>query len=208
MSNRREEITGVILAGGQSRRMGFDKAGAEIQGSPMLSRMIETLGAVTPHILLSTGLIPYSDTKIPEVPDEFPDCGPLGGIYSALKVSQSTLNLVLSCDMPFVSPSLLNYLIERAAKNNALITAPVDHGGQIQLLCAVYHKNILPVLEKQINLQELKLRALVEKVLVERIEISIEHPLYSEHAFKNVNTPEALKETRELWKSFENRGRI
>ena len=193
-------VTGVILAGGQSRRMGFNKAEAAIHGRPMLRRMIDKLSGVTPTILLSTGFNTYSGLEWPQIIDEYPDCGALGGIYSALKISGTSLNLVLSCDMPMVSASLLNYLIERAEEKGALITAPVDQDGQLQLLCAVYHKDIIPVMEQQIKAGTLKMKALAAIVPMENVKISKGHPLYNEYAFKNVNTPDALREILRLWK--------
>ena len=193
-------ITGVILAGGQSQRMGFNKAEAAIYGRPMLMRVIDKLSGVTPNILLSTGSNTYQGLEWPQIIDEYPDCGPMGGIYSVLKISFTCLNLVLSCDMPMVSTSLLNYLIVRAEEKGALITAPVDQDGQLQLLCAVYHKDIIPVMEQQIKDKALKMKALSAMVSVESIKIPKGHSLYYEHAFKNVNTPDALKEILELWK--------
>lgn len=194
------DITGIILAGGQSRRMGFNKAEATVHGRSMLMRMINTLSLVTPNILLSTGSTVYQKMEWQQIPDEYPDYGPLGGIYSVLKVSLTSLNFVLSCDMPMITASLLNYIIARAKENGALITAPMDQEGQLQLLCAVYHRDILPVMEQQIKARALKMKSLAALVPVESIRIPKEHPLYNEHAFKNVNTPNALWETRELWK--------
>ena len=69
------------------------------------------------------------------------------------------------------------------------------------MLCAVYHKDILPIMEQQIKLKAFKLKNLIDLVPSATIKISIDHPLYNEHAFKNVNSPEVLNEARELWKN-------
>ncbi len=193
-------ITGVILAGGQSRRMGFNKAEAEMHGQSMLMRMIDKLNTLTSNIVISTGATPYPGIHWPQIADVYPNCGPLGGIYSVLKTSPTPLNLVVSCDMPLISVSLLDCIVTRAAETEAIITAPVDEDGRLQLLCAVYHTNILPVLEQQIRAKALKMKSLATLVPVESVKITKEHPLYNEHAFKNVNTPQVLKETRVLWK--------
>lgn len=194
-------IAGIVLAGGQSRRMGFNKAEALVHGRSMLLHMIDKLSAITPVILVSSGNLTYPDIEYPQIPDEYPDCGPLGGIYSVLKASITDLNLVVSCDIPLVTVEILNYIVEKAEESKALITAPMDENGQLHLLCGVYHKNILPFMERQLKLNALKLKNLSALTSIEIVEISEEHPLYDKHAFKNVNTPDVLNETRELWKN-------
>ncbi|HLW07896.1 MAG TPA: molybdenum cofactor guanylyltransferase [Marinilabiliaceae bacterium] len=203
MSLNNSDITGVVLAGGQSRRMGFNKAEAEMHGKSMLIRMINKLKEVTPAILVSSGTITYPNIPWPQIPDEQPQCGPLGGIYSVLNVSTTSLNLVVSCDMPLVSISLLKHIVARATISGSLITIPVDHNGQLQTTCAVYHKNILPFLENQINTHAYKMKELLDLVSVEYVVMSIEHPLYQEHAFMNVNTPSSLQEARKTWNSHQ-----
>ncbi|SMO54443.1 molybdenum cofactor guanylyltransferase [Saccharicrinis carchari] len=193
------DITGIVLAGGQSRRMGFNKAEASLNGESMLTRMIEKLSALTPNLLLSTGSSTYPNIHWPQIPDEYINCGPLGGIYSAIKASTTPLNIVVSCDMPLISSSLLLQLVGQAMENDAMITVPVDADNQLQLLCAVYHKNILPLIEKQIKQKSLKLKMMASLASVNKVHINIHHPLYSPHTFTNVNTPGTLKTMRELW---------
>ena len=192
-------ITGVILAGGQSRRMGFNKAEAEMNGESMLIRMIDKLKEITSTIIVSSGNVSYPNIPYPQIPDVHPQCGPIGGIHSVLKRSNSSLNLVVSCDIPLVSVSLLKYMVESAAQSNALITVPVDHEGQLQMMCAVYRKDILPILEQQIDAHAFKMKGLIDLVSVEYIKIFREHPLFQEHAFMNVNRPSTLEEARKLW---------
>lgn len=193
------DITGVVLAGGQSRRMGFNKAEAEMHGESMLIRMIDKLKEITPTILISSGTDSYPNIPFPQIPDEYPQCGPLGGIYSVLKASNTKLNLVVSCDMPLVSITLLEYIVAKAKESKALITVPVDHYSQLQMMCAVYHKDVLPTLQQQIDTHALKMKCLVDLVETEYVEISREHPLYCEHTFMNLNNPTNLEEARKLW---------
>ncbi len=195
------KITGVILAGGRSSRMGFNKADAEVNGETMLKIMIEKLREVTPNIIVSSGSISYPNIPWLQIPDEFPQNGPMGGIYSVLKASTSSLNLIVSCDIPLVSVSLLKYIVSEAKENGALLTVPVDCTGSPQMLCAVYHKDILPVLKQQIDLNQLKMRSLLDLVSVEYINITKEHPLYNENDFINVNNASTLQVVRELWEN-------
>ena len=199
MDRVNSEITGVVLAGGQSRRMGFNKAEAEVNGESMLNRMIEKLHEVTSTIFVSSGSITYPDIFLPQIHDEFPDCGPLGGIYSTLKASTSMLNLIVSCDIPLISVSLLKYIVSKAEESEALLTLPVDSTGQQQILCAVYHKDIVPILKQQIDADQFKMKSILDLVPVEYITISKEHPLFNEYAFTNVNTTSTLQIARELW---------
>lgn len=193
------DITGVVLAGGQSRRMGFNKAEAEFSGESMLIRMIDKLKEVTPNIFVSSGTANYPNIPWPQIPDEYPQCGPLGGIYSVLKATNTSLNLVVSCDIPLVSISLLKFIVTSASGSDSLITVPVDHNGQIHMTCAVYRKVLLPFLEQQIFAETFKMKDLLDLVPVEYINISKEHPLYNEHAFMNVNKPSTLEQARMLW---------
>lgn len=199
MDTINSDITGVVLAGGQSRRMGFNKAEADVRGESMLIRMIDKLQEMTPTIIVSSGSLTYPAISWPQIPDEYPQCGPLGGIYSVLKTSTTSLNLVVSCDIPMISVSLLRYIVSKAKEGGALITLPVDYSGQLQMLCAVYHKDILPVLKQQININMFKMKNLLDLVPVEYINISKEHLLYHEHAFTNVNTFSTLQHARKLW---------
>ncbi len=193
------DITGVVLAGGQSLRMGYNKADAEMHGESMLARMIDKLKEITPVIVVSSGTATYPNIPWTQIPDEHPQCGPLGGIYSVLKASSTSLNLVVSCDMPLISTSLLKHIVAIAAQKDSLITVPIDDNGQPQMMCAVYHKDVLPILEQQIDAQSYKMKSLLDLVSVEYIKIAREHPHYQENAFINVNSPINLEEARKLW---------
>ena len=118
-----------------------------------------------------------------------------------MKASTSSINLIVSCDIPLVSVSLLKYIVSEAKENGALVTVPVDCTGSPQMLCAVYHKDILPVLKQQIDLNQLKMRSLLDLVSVEYINITKEHPLYNENDFINVNNASTLQVVRELWEN-------
>ena len=199
MNFNNSDITGVILAGGQSRRMGFNKAQAEMHGESMLIRMIDKLKEITPIIAVSCGTTSYPNIDWLQIPDEYPQCGPLGGIYSVMKVSNTSLHLVVSCDIPLVSTSLLEYIAASATQSNALITVPIDENGQPQMMCAVYHKDVLPILKQQLDNHVFKMKSLLDLVSVEYIKITKEHPLYQENTFMNVNSPINLEEARKLW---------
>ena len=199
MNLKNSEITGIVLAGGQSSRMGYNKAEAEMHGESMLIRMIEKLKEITPTIVVSSGTTNYPNIPYMQIPDEHPQCGPMGGIYSVLKASNTSLNLVVSCDIPLVSIDLLEHIVAIAAHSEALITVPIDDNGQPQMMCAVYHRDVVPILQQQLVAHAFKMKNLLNLVSVEYVKISKEHPLYVEHAFMNVNSPINLEEARKLW---------
>ena len=199
MNLKNFEITGIVLAGGQSRRMGFNKAEAELHGESMLIRIIDKLKEISPFIVVSSGTTNYPNIPYMQIPDEHPQCGPMGGIYSVLKASSTSLNLVVSCDIPLVSIDLLEHIVAIAAHSEALITVPIDENDQSQMLCAVYRKEVLPILKQQIEASAFKMKNLLNLVSVEYVYIPKEHPLYDKHAFMNVNSPINLEEARKLW---------
>ncbi|MGD9558554.1 MAG: molybdenum cofactor guanylyltransferase [Mangrovibacterium sp.] len=184
------EVTGIILAGGQSKRMGTNKAFVRINGKLMIDLVFDALKQVSPHIILSVGSEIIHYKNLPVAQDIFPGSGPLGGIYSALQKSGTEMNLVLSCDLPFVSAELLNFLVEDAAAHHADVTLPIDEYGGWQPLCAIYRKSILPQLEKAVLHRELKLKTMIEKVNSRKISIGKTHRTYHPDAFFNMNTPE------------------
>ncbi|MCS7050494.1 MAG: molybdenum cofactor guanylyltransferase, partial [Thermomicrobium sp.] len=102
----------AILAGGQSRRMGRDKALLDFHGEPLLGRVLRRVRPLTDDLFIVASDRPaYLQFGVPVVPDRIPDAGPLGGIYSALLSARHEYCLVLSCDLPFVDPLLLQGLL-------------------------------------------------------------------------------------------------
>lgn len=195
----KSEVTGIILAGGQSKRMGTNKAFVRLKEKPLIEYALDALQKVTPNVILSAGTEPFHYKNLPVVKDIYPGCGPMGGIYSALRFSNTDLNLVLSCDMPFVSTELLNFLIEEAAEHDADVTLPVDEQGYRQTLCAVYSKNMLPQLEKSLLQKKLKLKILIAGVNFRIIPVGTTHKYFRQNTFLNMNTPELINQFEKTW---------
>jgi len=196
----KSEVTGIILAGGQSKRMGTNKAFVRLNEKPLIDYSLDILREVTPHIILSVGSEPFRYKNLPVVKDVYPGCGPMGGIYSALRYSNTDLNLVLSCDLPFVPADLLKFLTEEARNDDADVTLPVDEHGYWQTLCAVYRKSILPKMEEAVIQKNLKLKMIVSNVKSRIIPVGKTHKYYQSDAFLNMNTPEdVFKQTKKQW---------
>jgi molybdenum cofactor guanylyltransferase len=136
-------IAGYIMAGGGSTRFGQDKARAILAGRPMLTRLCELLLAVTTSVHIVAPLNRYDFAAAPVIPDRWPREGPLGGIITALcntseQEPHTTWNLIISCDMPFLTPEFLTYLRDFAQASSAKAIVPESSQGR-EPLCACWH---------------------------------------------------------------------
>ena len=187
-------LTGIILAGGKSLRMGTDKALIEINGQSMIKKAYLLLKDLCDEIILST-TGSYFFKGIKKVSDEKPGLGPIGGIYSCLKQSGTDKNLVLAVDIPFVNQDILKFLIENI--DNSDVIFPLNELGKIEPLCAIYSKSILPAIEKMIQQGDFKVQNLKQYINVKTIQISRDQKFFDEKLFLNLNTPADLKKLSE-----------
>ena len=101
-------LTGIVLAGGASRRMGRDKAFLDLGGRPLIARVIERLASVCAEVLVVAGDVePYGELGVRLVEDRFRGVGVLGGLHAGLEAAAHELTLAVGCDMPFLRPDLL-----------------------------------------------------------------------------------------------------
>jgi molybdopterin-guanine dinucleotide biosynthesis protein A len=139
---RETKVAGYVLAGGGSTRFGQDKALVEIGGTPMLGRMIELLRRVTKEVKIVATAKKYATFGVTMLEDRWPGEGPLGGIITALEDPGETTarpewNLILSCDMPFLTRDWLGFLGERAVRSKAQVVFPHSASGP-EPLCACW----------------------------------------------------------------------
>ena len=135
-------MNAFVLAGGQSTRMGRDKALLELEGRPLIEIALEKLRALelTPRIV---GSRPDLAAFAPVIPDLHPQSGPLGGIEAALVAGDTEQNLFLPVDLPWLPVSFLRWMMDRVELTNALATIPRLQA-RPQPLCAIYRKDFLP----------------------------------------------------------------
>jgi len=183
------EITGIILAGGQSRRLDYkNKALLKIGGKSIIERVIGALSEVTANILLITNSPDeFGHLEIPMFGDIIPGAGSLGGVYTGLKVSKTYHNLIIACDMPFIRPSTLKFLIQQIKGYDVII--PVTPDGH-HPTCAVYSKDCVKPIEAQIRSGNLKISDFFPNVRTRKIDFSILHDRYDQIMFFNINTKE------------------
>jgi molybdenum cofactor guanylyltransferase len=137
--------------------MGRPKASLQLEGESMLERQVRLLRCVARRVAVVGGSPGYlDDFDVPQVPDAVAGRGPLAGIYTALLESRTEFNLVLGCDLPFVSRRLLGYLASRAKCSGSDVTVPCSRDGRLQPLCAVYGRRALYAVRTRLLLGENK----------------------------------------------------
>ncbi|MFZ5590664.1 MAG: molybdenum cofactor guanylyltransferase [Bacillota bacterium] len=186
MNEQLQSITGVILAGGQSRRMGRNKATLTVQQQSLLEIMLNKLRSVFQHVVLSGSQAAAYHTGLPVIDDFFPGCGPLAGIHAALKLCAGRGVFVIGCDMPLVPAELIRYICNFS--NFDLVVPRV--GDYLEPLCAFYHRSCLPFIEQALNQGRYKITGFFPRVRARYLtaeEISRFAP--PDRAFFNINTP-------------------
>lgn len=184
------EVTGIILAGGKSSRMGTEKGLQELCGKPLIQYAIEALSGLCDTILISTSSDVYQSFGFKTVADEFPGIGPMGGIYSALKQSKTEKNLVLSCDMPFVTRELLSFILENS--DGFEVAVPFEGNLHYEPLCGFYNRAVLTKIKTYIRNGNYKLPDLFEEININRLAISNQMNFYKKHLFVNINSKRDL----------------
>lgn len=180
------QITGIILAGGQSTRMGKDKALLQINDKTLLENAIEICRPVCSEILISSNNPEHQNFGYQIIPDEIKNCGPIGGIYSCLKKSETNWNFFCSVDSPFVTSAFIQFLTNQT--ENYDVVVPFHFQGKEPLI-ALYNKNCLSVIEKQIELHQFKIHLLL-KLLNTKYFDAREWVAIKPLIFKNLNRPE------------------
>jgi molybdopterin-guanine dinucleotide biosynthesis protein A len=190
------QVGGFVLAGGKSSRMGVDKALLEIDGISLIERAASLLQSVTgdPTIIGSTSLYSSLGTKI--VADDWPGHGPLGGMATALRVSRTPWNLIIACDLPYLTKAWLDFLIERALKSKADAVVPMNERGP-EPLCGAYHKNAENRIRSAVEGGVHKVTDSFARLRVEYLEPGEWKAFASEGLlFKNVNSPADYEEAK------------
>lgn len=191
------QVTGVILAGGKSRRMGRDKAFLPFGNGVLIERVIEVVSQVTDDVLLITNTPePYQRLGLPMYADVIPDAGSLGGIYSGLVYAKRPYCMCLACDMPFVKPEFLRFLCGSTSDVDVVIP---KNAVDFQPLCAVYAGACRTAIHQRISAGRLKITGFFDEVRVRVIE-GEQLARYDPHdiMFFNANTPEEYEQARRM----------
>lgn len=186
-------LTGAILCGGRSRRLGQDKALAEVSGQDLLARAIQLLRPRVHEVLLACGPAPrYESRGLRLAVDGAPDLGPLGGLRAALEAATTDWVLLLACDMPTAEAAVAALLCAEPGTDQVLY---FEHEGPDEPLpeplCALYHRDVLPAVEAALARGRRRMISFWPDVRRRAL-----RPPGSA-AFHNVNTPEDLDAVRQ-----------
>ena len=226
---RYRNISGIILAGGKSRRMGAFKPFLEIEGKRMIDVIIDNLRPFFREIIIVTddkdkflyeiSKLPLTSIrgnenslkgggrwgcnlseykKIKVVEDLVKDCGPLGGIYTGLKKMSEERGFFVACDMPFLHNGLIKRILDATAKDSMQDAALPYVGGELEPLCAVYSKRILPKIKIALKQKKLSIKDFLKDCRCKYIEVREDE----RRSFVNINTLEDLK------RAIEDEGKI
>lgn len=193
------EVTGILLAGGKSRRMGEDKRYLVVGEQTLLERGLSVLRSVFQEVLVVIAQDSPSlgvDARV--VRDLVPNCGSLGGLYTGLIQATTPYIFVVACDMPFLNQAVIAQFTSRRVAVD-IVMAKLE--GQLHPMHALYGKRCVPVVEQMIQARRLKIQEMVSKppLLVRYV---TEEDLFtldpSWRSFFNVNTVAELEEARFL----------
>lgn len=183
-------LTGLILAGGYSRRFGADKAHFSVGGRTMIEIVADAVASVCDSVFVSLGV----DTAAFELPghptakqvrDRFERAGPLAGIHAGFEAADTSWMLVVACDMPFMSTGALQMLLERRTSASQVVVA-ADSGGRLHPLCACYRRDTLPLMLNQLTSGHRSLHNFLDRIdqtVIVRL---------PDRALRNINAPSDL----------------
>ena len=174
--------------------MGQEKGLMLLNSKPLISYAIDALFPLVDELIVVANDDAYNELGHKVVPDLIPDSGPLGGVYTGLQHSQTDINLVLSCDTPFVSTGLMRYLLTKMDQQEVVVAR---HQQGIEPLAAVYHKSCLPKLKSLIDQGDLKMRFAIRQLKFLEVEMNEQLDFYSDNLFDNLNTPESLRQAEQ-----------
>ncbi len=195
-------IIGFIQSGGRSSRMGQDKSWLELEGRPMIERVVAAARPVVERlgiIINAANLQTERYEKLAEawnaklLFDLHEHLGPLGGIHTALAhCSAHESALILACDLPFITPEFLSLLFEIHRNDDPKsVTVPLDQSERLQPLAAIYAQSCRATIEQMLSAKEFKVDLLYSRVPT-RVVNSAEfaHLPNAQRFFININTPE------------------
>lgn len=182
-------LTGAILAGGQSRRFGSNKALVTVDGVRLIDRVIDSIAMVCePIMLIANDLKPYYDVRAALVQDFIPHQGPLGAIYTALLFSPHEWVFVKATDMPYINLEIIRKMQALAAGWDGVAPVLAD---KFEPLFALYNRRCLPAIADILQGEERKVTSFYGKVKIRALEEDQWRAIDEEgRSFLNINTIE------------------
>jgi molybdopterin-guanine dinucleotide biosynthesis protein A len=188
---RFNQVSGFVLAGGASRRMGIDKARLPFGSEGMVERQIRLLRGICRSVAIIGPTDRFAGTGIQVYEDEIPGQGPLGGIHTGLRRARTEFSLFLGCDMPLMEERFLRYLCEQALASRASATLPPPWRKGRFPLCGVLRRRLLSRVHSCLasgQNQVGRFFSRSERRTLSKAELA--RAGFSPRIFCNVNTPE------------------
>ncbi|HEY5688834.1 MAG TPA: molybdenum cofactor guanylyltransferase [Yeosuana sp.] len=183
----KKDMTGIILAGGKSSRMGTDKGLLNLNGKCFIEYSIAAMKPLVSQILLVSNNTDYDMFNLKRVEDLIKEAGPLAGLYSGLKASKTEYNLVLSSDIPLIKTEILKKLINEFEEPFDVVQAMSKN--KSMPLIALYRKRCEKVFYDLLKNNERRLQVAVSQCKVKNIVLNPSLELF----VTNINTPEDLE---------------
>jgi molybdopterin-guanine dinucleotide biosynthesis protein A len=196
-------LTISIQAGGQSKRMGRDKALVKLAGKPIIEHILDRIEGLGNEILITTNNpvdLAYLGVRMES--DSIPGAGSLAGLQTALKAAHFPHTLVLACDMPFISRPLLEFMIELIPQGDIIV--PRRHG-YFEPMHAIYSQTCLPLIEAALKAADTRVISFYDQVQVRVID-EMEWTRFDPKgmSFFNINSPEDLIYAEETLRQLSN----
>ena len=204
MNNR---IVGAVLAGGKSRRMGQNKALLPFHGKPLIQHTTELMQKIFSQVLVVCwNRRQYKFLEIPTIVDKIPNCGPLGGIHTALSEVNNRPVFVLACDLPFVTQALIRYIVDFPVHTDFNTTGSENFNEmplvkipsckkRLQPLVGLYYPDVLPIIEQRLIQHQLQIKYFLQDIAAIEVPITSQQSFYNDHLFCNINTPQNYQRT-------------
>ncbi len=184
----KKHITGIILAGGKSSRMGTDKGFVLYKNKVFIQHIIEALQPLVTEIIIVSYNPDYDVFGLKRFEDLIKNAGPLAGVYTGLHYSETENNLVVSCDVPLINSETLSLLIDAIEDKKEVVQ--LESNGKSMPLIAMYKKQCKNVLYSLLQDGERRLRTALTHLNVKTITLGEKQERYT----TNINTPKNLKE--------------
>ena len=183
-----DNITGVILAGGKSSRMGTDKSLLKLDGITFLERIISAMNPWVKSIIIVSNTSEHNKFGPQRVEDLIKDSGPLAGLYTGLYHSETEYNLVLSCDVPLINSTILKRLVSEIDDTSDVIQ--LQSQDKTIPLVAIYRKRCMHTCLELLEQGEKRLRVAINHLNTKTIAVDSEIELY----VRNINTRNQLND--------------
>jgi molybdenum cofactor guanylyltransferase len=191
-----KDISAYVLAGGKSSRMGRDKGLMEIEGKYMVTFILDLLAELGIETKLIAHQKGYKELGHRVIPDLIPEQGPMGGLHTALEDNKKAYILLLSCDMPFLPKEAVQKLLG-TVRDQEIVAAEIN--GRMNPLCAIYKGELKEKVKVNLASGKLRMQEFIKECQHEIVGMD-ELVDQAPKRFLNINTPEDLEKSSELWK--------